>query len=164
MYRYANLGKKCFYFIEMLSEKDKIINFIENLDKNKNSYHIIPQWQIKNEIYKKEIDNICSDLTELKLIFHDFDKLVEEQWSIIEKVNDNIINADNKVIISNDELKKIEDEINQILSENKNSKLLIIGHACNSEGTEEYNMQLSDDRATAVKKILTKNIKKFVHF
>ena len=57
----------------------------------------------------------------------------------------------------NSEFKRIKEEISEIVAENKNAKFLIIGHACNSEGTEEYNMQLSDDRATTVKKMIIKN-------
>ena len=45
-------------------------------------------------------------------------------------------------------------EIENLLLKNKNIKLLIVGHACNSEGTERYNMQLSDDRATTIKNFI----------
>jgi outer membrane protein OmpA-like peptidoglycan-associated protein len=62
--------------------------------------------------------------------------------------------------IRRDEIKTIDDiikNINNLLSQNKDISIMIRGHACNSAGSEKYNMQLSDRRALAIKEYFLKN-------
>jgi outer membrane protein OmpA-like peptidoglycan-associated protein len=50
-------------------------------------------------------------------------------------------------------------KINNLYEENNNLKIVIKGHACNSEGTEKYNLQLSDKRAQTIRSLIKKNTK-----
>lgn len=53
---------------------------------------------------------------------------------------------------SNDTLKLIINKLNELAATYPNLEINIEGHACNSCGSERYNLVLSDDRAKTVKK------------
>ena len=48
-------------------------------------------------------------------------------------------------------------KINILVQDKKDIKVMSRGHACNSAGSEKYNMQLSDRRAHAIKQYIIKN-------
>ena len=48
-------------------------------------------------------------------------------------------------------------QINSLKEQNKDVAVTILGHSCNSAGSEKYNMQLSDRRALAIKEYILKH-------
>ena len=93
-----------------------------------------------NESYKSET-TINGFREIIGTILFDFD--------VYENVRSDQI-ADLNILIS---------KINSLYEENHNLKLVIKGHACNSEGSERYNLQLSDKRAQTIRSIIKKNTK-----
>jgi len=144
-----------------IENKDQIIVENNEIETYENKDNLINKESIFADNDESEEENIIYEKSENENISKDYNSF-EENNEKQRKIgtlyfNFNIRNKVRDDQISN--LNSLKEEIKNILSKNKNSKLLIIGHACNSEGTEEYNMQLSDDRATTIKKILLKEIK-----
>jgi outer membrane protein OmpA-like peptidoglycan-associated protein len=54
-------------------------------------------------------------------------------------------------------LDDIINTINSLKEQNKDVAVTILGHSCNSAGSEKYNMQLSDRRALAIKEYILKH-------
>lgn len=59
---------------------------------------------------------------------------------------------------SKDTLKLIVNKLNELIAIYPNLEISVEGHACNSCGSERYNLVLSDDRAKTVKKKIVESI------